>query len=151
MAGIKTFILQLEGGFKTVSTDNSSVHTLDHIVINTPNPERAAATYGARLGLNLRLDRTAPEWKTRFLFFRLGGLTLEIVNRLDQDNDPQSNDRIWGLTWTVRDIDGARARLVEEGLECSEVRKGRKPKTRVFTVKSGTLGVPTLFIAHDRK
>lgn len=150
MAGIKTFILQLEGGFSPVPVDKSSVHTLDHIVINTPNPDRAAANYGARLGLDLRLDRAAPEWKTRFLFFRLGGLTLEIINRMDEASDPQSNDRIWGLTWTVGDIDGARARLTGDGLDCSDIRTGRKPGTRVFTVKSGTLGVPTLFITHDR-
>lgn len=150
MAGIKTFILQLEGGFSPVPVDKTSVHTLDHIVINTPNPDRAAANYGARLGLDLRLDRTAPEWKTRFLFFRLGGLTLEIINRLDDESDPQSSDRIWGVTWSVHDIEGARARLTGKGLNCSDIRTGRKPGTRVFTVKSGTLGVPTLFITHDR-
>lgn len=150
MAGIKTFILQLEGGFSPVPAGKASVHTLDHIVINTPNPDRAAANYGARLGLDLRLDRTAAEWKTRFLFFRLGGLTLEIINRLDESAGPQSNDRIWGLTWEVHDIHGARARLTGEGLDCSDIRPGRKPGTRVFTVKSGTLGVPTLFITHDR-
>lgn len=151
MAGIKTFVLQPEARLPVRPADHTSVHSLDHIVINTPNPDRAAANYGARLGLDLRLDRTAPEWKTRFLFFRLGGLTLEVINRLDESADLESNDLIWGLTWTVHDIDGARARLSGAGLDCSEVRTGRKPGTRVFTVKSGTLGVPTLFITHDRQ
>jgi hypothetical protein len=31
----------------------------------------------------------------------------------------------------------------------SEVRKGIRKGTRVFTVRDGTLGVPSLVIAHD--
>ncbi|WP_040500530.1 VOC family protein [Henriciella marina] len=150
MSGIKTFIIQPADKPKPIAADASCVHSLDHIVINTPSPERAAATYGARLGLDLRLDRTAEQWKTRFLFFRLGGLTLEIINRLDEDQDPDASDHVWGLTWTVADITAAHERLSDSGLEISKIRMGRKPGTEVFTVKSGTLGVPTLFIAHSR-
>ena len=150
MAGVKTFIIQPDDEPKPIAADASSVHSLDHIVINTPNPERAAATYGARLGLDLRLDRTAEQWKTRFLFFRLGGLTLEIINRLENGTDPESNDHIWGLTWTVGDISAAHARLSDAGVETSKIRTGRKPGTDVFTVKSGTPGVSTLFIAHSQ-
>lgn len=150
MSGVKTFIIEPEDDPKGAEVETSCVHSLDHIVINTPNPERAAATYGARLGLDLRLDRTAEQWNTRFLFFRLGGLTLEIIHRLNNDTDPESNDHIWGLTWTVGDISAAHARLSSAGMEISKVRTGRKPGTDVFTVKSGTLGVPTLFIAHSQ-
>lgn len=149
MAGIKTFVIKHEFDSLAAKVDESCVHSLDHVVINTPNPDRAAANYGARLGLDLRLDRTAEQWKTRFLFFRTGGLTLEIVNRLDQASDPAANDHIWGLTWTVRDIEAAHARLAKSGIETSDVRKGRKPGTQIFTVKDKTLGVPTLFIAHS--
>lgn len=149
MAGIKTFIIQPESESPASDVDQACVHSLDHVVINTPNPDRAAANYGARLALDLRLDRTAEQWKTRFLFFRTGGLTLEIINRLDETADPADNDHIWGLTWTVRDIEAAHARLAKAGVETSDVRKGRKPGTHVFTVKAKTLGVPTLFIAHS--
>lgn len=149
MAGIKTFIIQPEFDSPIANVDEACVHSLDHVVINTPNPDRAAANYGARLGLDLRLDRTAEQWKTRFLFFRTGGLTLEVINRLDETADPADNDHIWGLTWTVRDIEAAHARLAKTGIETSDVRKGRKPGTQVFAVKAKTLGVPTLFIAHS--
>lgn len=149
MAGIKTFIIEQESESPFTNVDKACVHSLDHVVINTPNPDRAAANYGARLGLDLRLDRTAEQWKTRFLFFRTGGLTLEIINRLDETTDPAAEDHIWGLTWTVRDIEAAHARLSKAGVETSDVRKGRKPGTEVFTVKAQTLGVPTLFIAHS--
>lgn len=150
MSGIKTFVIQPNESPEHIETDGSCIHSLDHVVINTPNPERAAATYGARLGLDLRLDRTAEQWNTRFLFFRLGGLTLEIIHRLDDETDPESNDRIWGLTWTTANIADAHARLSASGVETSKIRTGRKPGTDVFTVKSGTLGVPTLFIAHSQ-
>jgi hypothetical protein len=31
------------------------------------------------------------------------------------------------------------------------MRKGRKPGSHIFTVRNGTLNVPTLFISHDPK
>jgi hypothetical protein len=37
------------------------------------------------------------------------------------------------------------------GLDVSEVRTGRRPGTRVMTVKSGTSGVPTLLIEKSAK
>lgn len=149
-AGIKTFILQNDSAPETAHSDIVGAATaLDHIVINTPNPDRAAAQYGARLGLHLALDRTAPEWKTRFLFFRTGGLTFEVINRLDAAQDPASKDSIWGLTWATDDLEAAHARLHAAGRDLSEIRTGRKPGSRVFTVRDGTGDVPTLFIAHS--
>lgn len=149
--GVKTFILQHTDGAlpDTDARGAGAVSSLDHLVINTPNPERAVALYGARLGLRFALDRTAEEWKTRFLFFRLGGLTLEVIHRLDQAQEPDGPDHIWGLTWAVADLEAAQARLEAAGRAVSEIRVGRKPGSRVFTVKDGTLGIPTLFIAHE--
>ena len=43
-----------------------------------PDPERTAALYGARLGLDMKLDRTIAALGTRFLFFRTGGLVFEV-------------------------------------------------------------------------
>lgn len=148
MAGIKTFILQPETPLPAPEAPAGAVTNLDHLVINTPNPERAVATYGARLGLRFALDRTAEQWKTRFLFFRLGGLTLEVINRLGEDQDPAENDMIWGLTWETDDLEAAHQRLLSAGRDISEIRTGRKPGSRVFTLRDGTQGVPTLFIAH---
>ena len=44
---------------------------LDHVVVSTHQPERAAALYGARLGLDMALDRSHPDWG-RLMFFRCG-------------------------------------------------------------------------------
>ena len=148
MAGVKTFVLQPDAPLPVDRAAPGAATTLDHLVINTPNPERAVATYGARLGLRFALDRTAEQWKTRFLFFRLGGLTLEVIHRLGADHDASANDFIWGLTWETDDLAAAQARLADAGLDVSEIRTGRKPGSQVFTVRNGTQDVPTLFIAH---
>jgi len=150
--GIKTFLIEhVTGALAPVDAPGGAVVGLDHIVINTPNPDRAAALYGARLGLDLALDRTAPEWKTRFLFFRTGGLTFEVINRLGEDHDARASDSIFGLTWEVDDLAAAHERLLDAGFNVSEMRKGRKPGSHIFTVRDGTLNVPTLFISHDPK
>ncbi len=151
MAGVKTFVLEPEGALTPATPMTGAATGLDHLVINTPNPERAVANYGARLGLRFALDRTAEEWKTRFLFFRLGGLTLEIIHRLGEEQDASGSDSIWGLTWETDDLAAARDRLIAHGRDVSEIRTGRKPGTTVFTVRDGTLGVPTLFIAHAKR
>ena len=150
MAGIKTFLLQSDkqDTENTQPIGRGAVASLDHLVINTPNPDRTLANYGARLGLRLALDRTAPQWKTRFLFFRIGNLTLEIIHRLDTEHQQDAPDQIWGITWQTNDLEAAHARLSAAGVTVSELRVGRKPGSRVFTVKSGTLGIPTLFITH---
>lgn len=151
MAGVKTFVLQPEAALPVAAPVSGTATALDHLVINTPNPERAVANYGARLGLRFALDRTAEQWKTRFLFFRLGGLTLEIIHRLGEDHDPAGPDSIWGLTWETDDLEAAHARLSASGHDVSEIRTGRKPGTTVFTVRDRTEGVPTLFIAHAKR
>jgi len=148
--GIKTFIIEPsnpERSHKVCSAD--TISALDHLVINTPNPMRAVAHYGGRLGLDLRLDRTIEGFKTRFLFFKIGGLVFEIIHPLEGDLPPDSPDKFYGLTWAVKDLDGAHARLSEAGLSISEIRPGRKAGSRVFTVRDGTLDVPTLIIAHE--
>ncbi|MEM1105078.1 MAG: VOC family protein [Pseudomonadota bacterium] len=148
-AGIKTFVLGGDGGPAARAPHALEVAQLDHLVIATPNPDRAAAHYGARLGLRLALDRTAPQWKTRFLFFRVGGLTLEVIHRIDEDTRPEEDDRIWGLGWKTGDLAASHARLTANGVDVSPIREGRKPGTEVFTVRSSTLGIPTLFIGQS--
>ena len=76
----------------------------------------------------------------------MGGVTVEIGARLDANPEPGASDELWGLSYRVADADAARARLAEAGIDVSEVRSGRKPGTRVFTVKDGTFGVPTLML-----
>jgi catechol 2,3-dioxygenase-like lactoylglutathione lyase family enzyme len=116
---------------------------LDHVVISTTDSERAAALYGARLGLDMALDRSHPDWG-RLMFFRCGDLIVEVVHRRGAEATAQ--DSLWGLSWRVDDIDATRARLLAAGLDISEVRTGRKPGTRIATVRNGSCGVPTVLL-----
>jgi catechol 2,3-dioxygenase-like lactoylglutathione lyase family enzyme len=123
----------------------AAVTGLDHVVVNTPDPERAAALYGAQLGLDMKLDRSNPDWGTRLMFFRLGDLVVEVAHSL-KAGVSDGPDAPWGLSWRVADVAAAQARLKAASADVSEVRTGRKPGTAVFTVKDAPGGVPTLVI-----
>jgi catechol 2,3-dioxygenase-like lactoylglutathione lyase family enzyme len=123
-----------------------AVMGLDHVVIRTPDPERAAALYGARLGLDLRLDRSNPAWGARLMFFRCGDMIVEIAHDL-KAGVSSGPDTLWGLSWRVPDAGSAHARMRAAALDVSELRPGRKPGTRVFTVRDKTCGVPVLVLA----
>jgi len=134
--GIRMFFLELAKERPlAVRTAPASITAMDHVVIGTADPEAAAALYGARLGLDMALDRSHPEWG-RLMFFRCGDLIVEVA----------APDRLRGICWRVADIDATRARLVEAGVDVSEARPGRKPGTRVMTARNGTCGVPTLLV-----
>jgi len=128
-----------------IAGDRSAVMGLDHVVIRTPDPERAAALYGARLALDMRLDRSSADWGARLMFFRCGDLIVEIAHDL-RAGVSSAPDRLWGLSWRVPDAGAAEARLRAAGVDVSDVRPGRKPGTRVFTVRDQTCGVPTLML-----
>lgn len=117
--------------------------TLDHVVIRTGDPERAAANYGARLGMDLRLDRRLEQHGFRGLFFRCGDAVVEIVAPTKGVDGP---DSFGGVAWRVADLEATCERLASAGTEVSEVRPGRKPGTRVATVHDHDLGTPTLLI-----
>lgn len=132
-----------------VSSDTTrDIVGLDHVVIRTPDPERAVALYGGRLGLDLRLDRSNAALGSRMLFFVCGGLVVEITHDLKREAG-SSTDQIRGLAWRARDIERAHARMQASGVAVSELRAGRRPGTRVFTVKSHTAGVATLVIGGE--
>jgi catechol 2,3-dioxygenase-like lactoylglutathione lyase family enzyme len=127
----------------------AAVFALDHAVVRSPDADAARALYGDGLGLRLALDREFPQWGARLLFFRVGGLTVEIAAELAGGPATDGGDRLWGLSWRVRDADAARARLLAAGFDVSEVRAGRRPGTRVLTVRDGTHGVPTRLLERQ--
>ena len=143
--GVRMFFLELaEERPRSVATSAAPILALDHVVVSTEDPERAAALYGARLGLDMALDRSHQEWG-QLMFFRCGDLIVEVVHRSVAGAD-QTHDKLWGLSWRVADIDATRARLVAGGIDVSEVRAGRKPGTRVLSVRNGTCGIHTLLL-----
>ncbi|MET3844704.1 VOC family protein [Bradyrhizobium sp. OAE829] len=146
--GIRMFFLELAKERPlSVRTGPASITAMDHVVVSTPDPERAAALYGARLGLDMALDRSHPDWG-RLMFFRCGDLIVEVTHRPGKPaaGTQEQHDRLRGLCWRVADIDATHARLTAAGVDVSEVRTGRKPGTRVMTVRNGTCCVPTLLV-----
>ncbi len=154
--GVRTFFLELAGERPlSAVTSEAPILGLDHVVVSTQDPERAAALYGARLGLDMALDRSHQDWG-QLMFFRCGDLIVEVVRRpvaaADQNKvQDRLHDKLWGLSWRVADIDATRARLLAAGIEVSEVRIGRKPGTRVMTVRSGTCGIQTLLLERTAR
>jgi catechol 2,3-dioxygenase-like lactoylglutathione lyase family enzyme len=148
--GVRMFFLELaEERPRSLAIAEAPIVALDHVVVSTEDPERAAALYGARLGLDMALDRSHREWG-QLMFFRCGDLIVEVVKRPVAGAD-QSRDKLWGLSWRVADIEATRARLVAAGINVSEVRAGRKPGTRVLSVRDGTCGIHTLLLERTAK
>ena len=148
--GVRMFFLELAKERPlSVRTTVASITAMDHIVVSTSDPERAAALYGARLGLDMALDRSHPDWG-RLMFFRCGDLIVEVTHRPGKHADA-ARDTLWGMTWRVADMDATRERLVANGVDVSEMRDGRKPGTRVMTVRSHTCKIPTLLLERSPK
>ena len=84
------------------------------------------------------------------MFFRCGDLIVEVAHDLKKEasDDP---DRLWGLSWRSVNVDATQKRLAAGGHDVSEVRVGRKPGTRVFTVRDRTFGVPTIVIGRNEQ
>jgi catechol 2,3-dioxygenase-like lactoylglutathione lyase family enzyme len=143
--GVRMFFLQIEQERPRAAPSAAApVIAMDHVVIGTADPEKAAALYGARLGLDMALDRSHPEWG-RLMFFRCGDLIVEVAHR-PGESAADAPDRMRGVCWRVEDMDSTRERLATAGMDVSEIRNGRKPGTRVMTVRNGTCGVPTLLV-----
>jgi catechol 2,3-dioxygenase-like lactoylglutathione lyase family enzyme len=143
--GVRMFFLELAHERpRSAATSATPILGLDHVVVSTEDSERAAALYGARLGLDMALDRSHQDWG-QLMFFRCGDLIVEVVKRPVAGSD-QTHDKLWGLSFRVADIDATRLRLAAAGVDVSEVRAGRKPGTRVMSVRDGTCGVHTLLL-----
>jgi catechol 2,3-dioxygenase-like lactoylglutathione lyase family enzyme len=141
--GLSVLVVERQVGKDLRSPDADSagaVDALDHVVVRSADPSAAEALYGAALGIRLALDRRIGD--RRMLFYRIGGVTIEVV----EDPTRGPSDGFGGLAYRVADIDSANARLRGGGFDVSDVRDGAKPGTRVFTVRDGTCSVPTLVV-----
>jgi catechol 2,3-dioxygenase-like lactoylglutathione lyase family enzyme len=122
------------------AADPGAFQALDHVLIASAELDQAVLLYRDQLGLRLALDTLVGG--RRMLFFRLAGVTLEIIH----DASQSAGDVFAGLAYRVGDLPAARERLLSAGLDVSELRVGNKPGTQVFSVRSGTHGVPTLVL-----
>jgi catechol 2,3-dioxygenase-like lactoylglutathione lyase family enzyme len=124
----------------------SVIQALDHVVVFSGDVEATRDFYADHLGIRLALDRTFEKRGVRLLFFRIGGVTIEIGGRLGLEPQPDAVDRFGGLAWQVPDIEAIQSRLRSDRFDVSEIRDGNKPGTRVCTVRDPVHDVPTLLI-----
>jgi len=136
-----------------VGAEDATLHEVDHVVVNTPDGDKAISLFRDAMGIRLALDRNAKQWGARMMFFRLGGITLEVIQRYGDDKTPpmpkDAPSEYWGMAFRAENVPAAQARLAAAGVNVSEVRKGRKPGTLVATVRDSTCGVPTLIVGPD--
>lgn len=118
---------------------------VDHIVVQTKDAAAAKRFYGDQMGIRLALEQSRPDWGGDMLFFRCNHMSIEVIA---SEKHPSDQDRLWGLAYKTNDIDAAQQRMRMAGIDVSEVREGRKPNTRVCTVKTHCAQVPTLLIEH---
>lgn len=135
---------------QTTDRPIAAVSALDHVVVHSPNPDRALAVYGARFGMDLRLDRSNATWGARQLFFRCGEAVFEVGASLKAPVT-DGPDGFGGLAWRVDEPQAAHDRMAAAGFNLSELRTGRKPGTRVFTVRDAPGGVPTIMLSAEPK
>ena len=146
--GVFTLLIEHTSGAlpKYESFENDQIERLDHIVINSNDPDGLIDLYRDTYGIRLALDQYVEKWGGRMLFFRTNQTTIEAIGIKNDADKPV--DKAWGLAWTTKDIKKTHARLVSEEVEISDVKDGRKPKTLVATIKSHTCNIPTLLIEH---
>mgnify|MGYP001246459964 FL=1 len=125
--------------------ENSLINRLDHIVINSNDPDGLIDLYRDKYEIRLALDQFIEQWGGRMLFFRTNHTTIEAIG-IKKDGSPE--DSLWGLAWTTKDIKKAHKRLLDAGVSITDVKDGRKPNTLVATIKSHTSNIPTLLIQH---
>ena len=145
--GIFSFLIEhTEGTLPIVDKfEPSIVNKLDHVVINTNDPDGFIDVYQDTYGIRLALDQTVEKWGGRMLFFRLNKTTIEVIAKKDEK---KVEDKLWGLAWEVKSIEDAHKRLSDEGVDISPIKEGIKENTLVATIKSHTHNVPTLLIEH---
>ncbi|MFK8019813.1 MAG: VOC family protein [Pseudomonadales bacterium] len=127
-----------------LNASTPGIKAVDHVVLMTNDADDCIRLFGQQLGMRLALDQTVPEWGGRMLFFREGSMTLEIIQN---PKEPVATDRFWGICYRCSDIEGTCAGLLSRGVEVSSIRDGRKPGSRVATIKSHCAGLPTLLVS----
>ncbi|MCH1567868.1 MAG: VOC family protein [Alphaproteobacteria bacterium] len=127
-------------------TGAGAMSAVDHVVVQTKSADAAKKFYGDQLGIRLALEHDVPDWGGTQLFFRTNSMSVEVIAS-DKTGD---DDNLWGLALKTDDIVVTQKRLSYAGIKVSDVRDGRKPGTKVCTIKSHVMDVPTLLIEHPK-
>src|SRR5262249_23315428 len=110
-------LLDGEADAPVLSPSPDIPHAIDHVVVQSPDLDRAVALWRDRVGVRLALDRDFPQRGLRILFFRSGGVTLEFGGTLEKGGT--GPDVLWGVAYQVADLGACRERLLAAGVAVS--------------------------------
>ena len=147
--GVFSFCIEHDGVSslpEATPTGEGPITAVDHVVVRTQSADAAKRFYGDQLDIRLAVEQDVPDWGGTQLFFRASSMSIEVIA---SEKAPEEDD-LWGLAFKTASIEATHQRLIDGGIKVSEIREGRKPGTRVCTIKSHTLEVPTLLIEHPR-
>ena len=137
--GIVDWTLAAEAAETAPGTHANGVTEIDHVVMLAPDLEKKIAELEER-GIELRRMREGETGMGTYrqAFFRLGRPILEVV----EADEPE---RLWGITFTTRDIDTAVQLL---GDKLGRVKDAVQPGRRIATVRTeAELGLPVALIS----
>lgn len=119
---------------------------LDHVVVNTADPEAFRGAVTDVLGLELRRVRPIGNGREQW-FFKPENTVIEVVTSPDMPAGPA---RLWGAVASVEDVD-VLASTLGDGL-VSTPKQAVQPGRRIATVREAAgLGVPfALMTPHQR-
>lgn len=119
---------------------------LDHVVVNTADPEAFRSAIADVLGLELRRVRPIGNGREQW-FYKPENTVIEVVTTPDMPAGPA---RLWGAVASVEDIE-ALASTLGDGL-VSTPKQAVQPGRRIATVREAAgLGVPfALMTPHQR-
>lgn len=135
---------QMPGKVDPASAAETGIQSVDHVVLRTADAADCIRLFRDDLGMRLALDQTVEKWGGRMLFFREGAMTLEVI---ESSSKAPSQDYFWGICYRCADIEATHADLTSRGVSLSDIREGRKPGTRVATIRSHVGGIPSLLLA----
>ena len=126
--------------------EDDAISKFNQIIIYTPDVEYLRNLFTEKLGIRLALDKifNFGEKDIRMMFFRIGGVTLEVI-----ENPDSKSLSYGGVGWHSENISKCHKRLIDSNFELSEIRKGRKPGTVVATIRNAPLKMPTIIIGLD--
>ena len=126
--------------------EDDTISKFNQIIIYTPDVEYLRNLFTEKLGIRLALDKifNFGEKDIRMMFFRIGSVTLEVI-----ENPDSKSLSYGGVGWHSENIYKCHKRLIDSNFELSEIRKGRKPGTVVATIRNAPLKMPTIIIGLD--
>ena len=120
----------------------NGVTRIDHLVLMTPDLPRTTGALVAQ-GLDVRRERDAGAFQQVFL--RLGEVILEVVGPKEPGPGPAS---LWGLTFTVDDLDATAALL---GERVGRVKDAVQPGRRITTLRGREIGISPAIAFMSKK